>query len=124
MAASAALALMVVACLAVGAAEGQGLVPAVMIFGDSVVDAGNNNYLFTLVKSNFPPYGRDFGPRRTPTGRFCNGKLATDFTGNVYLCVKFDISSAFYIFFFFIISDVLVCMMYILNIIIFAKCLY
>ncbi|KAL0916406.1 hypothetical protein M5K25_013914 [Dendrobium thyrsiflorum] len=80
MAAASSLLLMVAACLVVHLAEGQGLVPAVMIFGDSVVDTGNNNYLLTLVKSNFPPYGRDFGTRRAPTGRFCNGKLATDFT--------------------------------------------
>ncbi|KAI0504336.1 hypothetical protein KFK09_015288 [Dendrobium nobile] len=81
MAAASALLLMVAAYLVVRLAEGQGLVPAVMIFGDSVVDTGNNNYLLTLVKSNFPPYGRDFATTRgAPTGRFCNGKLATDFT--------------------------------------------
>ncbi|KAK3010120.1 hypothetical protein RJ639_010719 [Escallonia herrerae] len=60
-------------------AQGDPLVPALCIFGDSVVDAGNNNNLYTLVKANFPPYGRDFVTHR-PTGRFCNGKLATDFT--------------------------------------------
>ncbi|KAL1815891.1 hypothetical protein ACET3Z_018465 [Daucus carota] len=60
-------------------AYGQPLVPAFNIFGDSVVDSGNNNNLYTLVKANFPPYGRDFVNHR-PTGRFCNGKLATDFT--------------------------------------------
>jgi hypothetical protein len=32
---------------------------------------GNNNKLMTLVKANFSS--------RLPTGRFCNGKLATDF---------------------------------------------
>ncbi|KAI3679445.1 hypothetical protein L2E82_51356 [Cichorium intybus] len=58
----------------------QPLVPALFIFGDSVVDAGNNNHLETAVKSNFPPYGRDF-INHHPTGRFCNGKLASDFTG-------------------------------------------
>lgn len=63
-------------------ALGQPLVPALCIFGDSVVDVGNNNRLMTLVKANFPPYGRDFINHK-PTGRFCNGKLATDFTGNV-----------------------------------------
>lgn len=63
-----------------GVSKGQSLVPAVFIFGDSVVDVGNNNNLYTLVKANFPPYGRDF-KRHSPTGRFCNGKLATDFTG-------------------------------------------
>ncbi|KAK5841602.1 hypothetical protein F383_16365 [Gossypium arboreum] len=60
-------------------AHGDPLVPALIIFGDSVVDVGNNNNLNTLIKSNFPPYGRDFVTHR-PTGRFCNGKLATDFT--------------------------------------------
>lgn len=60
--------------------SGQPLVPALFIFGDSVVDVGNNNHLETLVKSNFPPYGRDF-INHHPTGRFCNGKLASDFTG-------------------------------------------
>ncbi|KAJ1701161.1 hypothetical protein LUZ63_000940 [Rhynchospora breviuscula] len=63
----------------VGLCHGQPLVPAVMIFGDSVVDSGNNNNLYTIVKANFPPYGRDFSSH-SPTGRFCNGKLATDFT--------------------------------------------
>ncbi|XP_076936210.1 GDSL esterase/lipase At5g03820-like [Bidens hawaiensis] len=58
----------------------QPLVPALFVFGDSVVDAGNNNHLETLVKSNFPPYGRDF-INHDATGRFCNGKLASDFTG-------------------------------------------
>lgn len=60
-------------------ATGDPLVPALCIFGDSVVDVGNNNNLLTVVKANFPPYGRDF-VTHTPTGRFCNGKLATDFT--------------------------------------------
>ncbi|KAK2643510.1 hypothetical protein Ddye_025273 [Dipteronia dyeriana] len=59
--------------------NGQPLVPAMFIFGDSVVDAGNNNHIYTIVKSNFPPYGRDFVNHK-PTGRFCNGKLASDFT--------------------------------------------
>ncbi|KAH9328316.1 hypothetical protein KI387_000424, partial [Taxus chinensis] len=58
--------------------NGQALVPALFIFGDSTVDVGNNNYLLTLVKSNFPPYGRDFD-NHAPTGRFCDGRLATDY---------------------------------------------
>ncbi|EEF33731.1 GDSL esterase/lipase At5g03820 [Ricinus communis] len=60
-------------------ANADPIVPALIIFGDSVVDVGNNNNLNTLIKANFPPYGRDFVTHR-PTGRFCNGKLATDFT--------------------------------------------
>lgn len=56
------------------------LVPAIITFGDSAVDVGNNDYIHTLFKANYPPYGRDF-VNRQPTGRFCNGKLATDITG-------------------------------------------
>lgn len=69
---------------ALSVSNGQPLVPALFIFGDSVVDAGNNNNIKTIVKANFPPYGRDF-LNHTPTGRFCNGKLASDFTGNIFL---------------------------------------
>jgi hypothetical protein len=50
------------------------------LFGDFVFDIGNNNDLFTLIKSNFPQYGRDFTSQQ-PTGRFCNRKLAYDFAG-------------------------------------------
>ncbi|KAL7084883.1 hypothetical protein ACP275_14G249300 [Erythranthe tilingii] len=64
---------------AIGTIKSQPLVPALFIFGDSVVDAGNNNDLETIVKANFPPYGRDFVERKS-TGRFCNGKLALDYT--------------------------------------------
>ncbi|KAK7321815.1 hypothetical protein VNO77_32784 [Canavalia gladiata] len=52
-------------------------VPAVIAFGDSIVDSGNNNNIKTLVKCNFPPYGKDF-QGGTPTGRFCNGKIPSD----------------------------------------------
>ncbi|PON77922.1 Lipase [Parasponia andersonii] len=51
---------------------------AVLVFGDSTADPGNNNYVSTIFKSNFPPYGRDFANRK-PTGRFTNGRLTTDF---------------------------------------------
>ncbi|XP_061978138.1 GDSL esterase/lipase At5g45950 [Populus nigra] len=53
-------------------------VTCVLVFGDSSVDPGNNNRLPTTMKGNFPPYGKDFFDRR-PTGRFSNGRLATDF---------------------------------------------
>ena len=52
-------------------------ISAVIIFGDSTVDSGNNNYLDTVVKSNFEPYGRKF--EAGATGRFCDGKIVTDF---------------------------------------------
>nr|DAD23511.1 TPA_asm: hypothetical protein HUJ06_024974 [Nelumbo nucifera] len=53
-------------------------VPAVIVFGDSSVDSGNNNQIPTILKSNFRPYGRDFEGGR-PTGRFSNGRIPSDF---------------------------------------------
>ncbi|KAK1570663.1 hypothetical protein Q3G72_005420 [Acer saccharum] len=50
----------------------------ILIFGDSTVDTGNNNYIKTLAKGNYLPYGQDF-PGHIPTGRFSNGKLVPDF---------------------------------------------
>ncbi|KAF8389887.1 hypothetical protein HHK36_024405 [Tetracentron sinense] len=55
------------------------LAPALYIFGDSLVDSGNNNLLNTEVKVNYNPYGIDFPGGAT--GRFTNGKTAADFTG-------------------------------------------
>ncbi|KAL5778246.1 hypothetical protein ACOSP7_011172 [Xanthoceras sorbifolium] len=60
------------------AAAAKNKFPAVIFFGDSIVDTGNNNHLLSLVKSNFPPYGRDF-IGGVPTGRFSNGKVPSDF---------------------------------------------
>ncbi|KAK3155772.1 hypothetical protein QOZ80_2AG0098470 [Eleusine coracana subsp. coracana] len=54
------------------------LAPALIVFGDSIVDPGNNNDINTIIKANFPPYGDDFLNHR-PTGRFCNGRIPTDF---------------------------------------------
>ncbi|KAF3451367.1 hypothetical protein FNV43_RR07462 [Rhamnella rubrinervis] len=52
------------------------------IFGDSLADAGNNNPLSTFAKANYPPYGIDF-PKRTSTGRFCNGRTSADIIGQL-----------------------------------------
>ncbi|XVE69694.1 hypothetical protein DITRI_Ditri10aG0011700 [Diplodiscus trichospermus] len=52
-------------------------IPAVIVFGDSIVDAGNNNNLQTVIRCNFLPYGQDF-EGGIPTGRFCNGKIPSD----------------------------------------------
>lgn len=56
-------------------------IPAVFAFGDSIVDQGNNNFLKTLIYSNFPPYGKDF-VGGIPTGRFTNGRTPPDLIGN------------------------------------------
>ncbi|XP_039068815.1 GDSL esterase/lipase At2g04020-like [Hibiscus syriacus] len=52
--------------------------PALYVFGDNFVDAGNNNYLnFPIIQSNFSPYGIDFDGK--PTGRYTNGRTVADF---------------------------------------------
>jgi len=56
------------------------IVPALYVFGDSTVDAGNNNNLNTLAKANLFPYGIDFN--NCSTGRFSNGKTFADLIGN------------------------------------------
>ncbi|KAI4305725.1 hypothetical protein L6164_029073 [Bauhinia variegata] len=58
-------------------------VPAVIVFGDSSVDSGNNNKIATILKSNFKPYGRDFDGGR-PTGRFSNGRVPPDFISEAF----------------------------------------
>lgn len=56
--------------------------PAILVFGDSTVDTGNNNYILTPFRGNHPPYGLDF-PGRIPTGRFSNGKLVPDMLASI-----------------------------------------
>ncbi|CAL2254815.1 unnamed protein product [Prunus armeniaca] len=58
-------------------------VPAIIVFGDSTVDAGNNNQISTILKSDFQPYGRDFFGGQ-PTGRFSNGRVPTDFISEAF----------------------------------------
>ncbi|KAK7344124.1 hypothetical protein VNO77_13424 [Canavalia gladiata] len=45
---------------------------AFFVFGDSLVDSGNNDFLATTARADAPPYGIDF-PTHRPTGRFSNG---------------------------------------------------
>ncbi|KAF7809631.1 GDSL esterase/lipase EXL3-like [Senna tora] len=70
-------------CCAFGVSSNNNLpnnesVPAVIVFGDSIVDPGNNNYIATLIKCDFLPYGRDFAAGNSPTGRFSNGLVPSD----------------------------------------------
>uniref|UniRef100_A0A1S4B029 GDSL esterase/lipase At1g71691-like n=2 Tax=Nicotiana TaxID=4085 RepID=A0A1S4B029_TOBAC len=60
--------------------ERRGLVPALFAFGDSLIDSGNNNRLFSFAKANYFPYGIDFGG---PTGRFSNGYTILDQIGDL-----------------------------------------
>lgn len=61
-----------------GAAAADSSVPAVIVLGDSTADTGNNNFIQTLLRGNYTPYGRDFAGG-VATGRFSNGRLAADF---------------------------------------------
>lgn len=64
------------------AEEARSSVLAIIFFGDSLLDVGNNDYIHnTMFKANFRPYGRDF-EGRVATGRFCNGKLS-DIIGKI-----------------------------------------
>ncbi|KFK41537.1 hypothetical protein AALP_AA2G142100 [Arabis alpina] len=53
-------------------------VPAIYIFGDSILDAGNNHFNKNCTaQADFPPYGESFFKK--PTGRFTNGRTIADF---------------------------------------------
>ncbi|KAF2924401.1 GDSL esterase/lipase At2g23540 [Oryza sativa Japonica Group] len=57
---------------------------ASFIFGDSLVDAGNNNYIPSLSKANMTPNGIDFAASGgMPTGRFTNGRTIADIIGEM-----------------------------------------
>lgn len=64
----------------IGTSQATKLAPAIFSFGDSLVDAGNNNYINTLAKANSLPNGLDF-PGSYATGRFTNGRTTVDITG-------------------------------------------
>lgn len=88
---AAAVQLLLVVCAASSAAappppnKKKPVVPAVIVFGDSTVDTGNNNAIATVLKSNFPPYGRDLHLKGGgATGRFCNGRLPPDFVSEAF----------------------------------------
>ncbi|TVU14893.1 hypothetical protein EJB05_38390, partial [Eragrostis curvula] len=56
------------------------LVPAVFVFGDSMVDVGNNNYIEKCkvgCRADYPHFGVDY-PGQAPTGRFSNGYNLAD----------------------------------------------
>ncbi|KAH1196246.1 GDSL esterase/lipase 2 [Glycine max] len=54
---------------------------ALFVFGDSIFDVGNNNYINTTadIHANFFPYGETFF--KYPTGRFSDGRVIPDFIG-------------------------------------------
>ncbi|KAF7843662.1 GDSL esterase/lipase 5 [Senna tora] len=52
---------------------------ALFVFGDSLFDVGNNNYINTTAEdqANFSPYGETFF--KYPSGRFSDGRVIPDF---------------------------------------------
>ncbi|RLN03340.1 GDSL esterase/lipase [Panicum miliaceum] len=72
------LPLLLLAVLAAAAGgRGEERAPALFVFGDSLIDSGNNNSnLASLAKANYFPYGIDFAGG--PTGRFSNGYTIVD----------------------------------------------
>ncbi|XP_010257565.1 PREDICTED: GDSL esterase/lipase At1g74460-like [Nelumbo nucifera] len=69
--------------VALGIVSRQGSCTIVQfIFGDSLSDVGNNNYLSkSLARASLPWYGIDFG-NGMPNGRFCNGRTVADIIGD------------------------------------------
>ncbi|CAN6456878.1 unnamed protein product [Victoria cruziana] len=56
-------------------------VPALFVFGDSIVDSGNNVFVRnSTAVADFPPYGVDFF---AATGRFTNARILTDVLGQL-----------------------------------------
>ncbi|CAN6999093.1 unnamed protein product [Brassica oleracea var. botrytis] len=59
------------------AVDANGSFPALLAFGDSILDTGNNNFLLTFMRANIWPYGRSY-TMKVPTGRFGNGRVFSD----------------------------------------------
>lgn len=68
--------IMMMMAMAMNIAMCEPIAPCYFIFGDSLVDSGNNNQLQSLARADYFPYGIDFP--FGPTGRFCNGKTTVD----------------------------------------------
>ena len=71
-------------------------VPALYVFGDSHVDAGNNLHLRTDAQANRFPYGIDLN---NTYGRFTNGKNMADFIGMFNFLIVQRLSSVVYSFY-------------------------
>ena len=63
---------------------------AFFVFGDSLVDNGNNNYLATTARADAPPYGID-SPSHRASGRFSNGLNIPDLISWVSSTCRFRI---------------------------------
>lgn len=71
---------------------------AFFVFGDSLVDNGNNNFLATTARADSYPYGIDSASRRA-SGRFSNGLNIPDLISWVLIYVINFIITSFYSYF-------------------------
>ncbi|XP_008796209.2 GDSL esterase/lipase At2g23540-like [Phoenix dactylifera] len=78
------LLLLLVLCTMVAVSRGDEALGASFVFGDSLVDCGNNNYLPSLSKADIRPNGIDFtASGGQPTGRYTNGRTIADIVGEL-----------------------------------------
>ncbi|KAM1151497.1 hypothetical protein TB2_033741 [Malus domestica] len=63
-------------------------IEGIFVFGSSLVDNGNNNFLKSTAKADYLPYGIDF-PSGLPSGRFTNGKNVIDLLGEQLMLPSF-----------------------------------
>lgn len=56
-------------------------IKGMFVFGDSFLDNGNNNFIKTIAKADYLPYGMD--SPLGPTGRFSNGRSFIDALGEL-----------------------------------------
>lgn len=70
---------LILALVQITVVKGDPQVPCFYIFGDSLADPGNNNFLLTIARANYIPYGVDFPGGAT--GRFNNGPTTPDYIG-------------------------------------------
>ena len=70
--------------------QSRSLVPSIYVFGDSIVDVGNNDFLPPPAPRARFPYGIDFAGTGM-TGRFTNGYNLADLVGiylfTIYVCM-------------------------------------
>ncbi|KVH88061.1 Lipase, GDSL [Cynara cardunculus var. scolymus] len=59
---------------------GAGQAPAIWVMGDSLVDSGNNNFMRSIARADYFPYGCDY--YRGASGRFCNARTFSDILGD------------------------------------------
>ncbi|XP_050368606.1 GDSL esterase/lipase At5g37690 [Argentina anserina] len=72
------MALAIIILTSMTAMEASAASPATFVFGDSLTEVGNNNFLqYSLAKSNYPWYGVDYEGGQA-TGRFTNGRTIGD----------------------------------------------